>query len=133
MELLDEIKNRGYRLTQPRRELVKILTGYPLTVQEMQSALQKKNIKVDLASLYRSIALFIEMGIVRVVELGENKRRYEIVDKNNHHHHLICNKCGSIKDIKMDEQSLLREVKKQSQFLVDHHHLEFFGLCSKCQ
>lgn len=127
------IKEKGYRLTKPREEILKVLESYPLTAQEIHNALVLKHISVDLASVYRSLELFVDMGIVHAIELGENKRRYELVDEKNHHHHLICNSCGNIEDISVDEKKLLTEVDKKSKFKIDHHHLEFFGTCSRCQ
>jgi Fur family ferric uptake transcriptional regulator len=56
-----------------------------------------------------------------------------LIDEKNHHHHLVCNSCGKIEDIRLNEQKFIKEVAVKSQFLVDHHHLEFFGYCSNCQ
>lgn len=133
MKLLAQLKQHGYRLTKPRQELLTTLSSYPLTVQQIHESLQKKNIRVDLASIYRSLELFVEMGIVHVIEFGEDKKRYEIVDHDNHHHHLLCNKCGTIEDITINESTLLTHIQTKSKFKIDHHHLEFFGLCQHCQ
>lgn len=133
MNTLEYLKQKGYRLTKPRQELLHTLSSYPLTVQQISDALRKKNIRVDLASIYRSLELFVDMGIVHVIEFGEDKKRYEIVDQDNHHHHLMCNKCGTIEDITVNEHSLLTEISTKSNFKIDHHHLEFFGICQHCQ
>lgn len=133
MNVLDELKNKGHRLTKPRKELLKVLRGYPLTVQEIFSSLQKKKINIDLASVYRSLELFVEMGVVHVIQFGEDKKRFELVESDNHHHHLVCNYCGTIQNITLDEKILLKQVAANSEFKIDHHHLEFFGRCKKCQ
>lgn len=133
MQIVERLKNQGYRVTKPRQELLKILSHYPLTVQEISDALHKKNIQIDLASIYRSLELFVGMGIVHVIALGEDKKRYELVDAHHHHHHLVCNQCGAIEDITLNENTLMKEVNKKSSFKIDHHHLEFFGICQKCQ
>lgn len=133
MELLDRLKQKGYRITKPRLELLKVLDSYPLTVQEIHETLQKKKVRVDLASVYRSLELFVNMGIVHVIDFGEDKKRYEMIDNDNHHHHLLCNSCGTIADITVNENNLLTQVKTKSTFKIDHHHLEFFGLCQNCQ
>lgn len=133
MNVLDELKKNGYRLTKPRRELLKVLKEYPLTVQEIYSSLQKRKINMDLTSVYRSLELFVEMGVVHVIQLGEDKKRYELVDSENHHHHLVCNSCGIIENITFNEKNLLKEVTAKSVFKIDHHHMEFFGHCKNCQ
>lgn len=133
MNVLDELKQKGYRLTKPRQEILKVLQNYPLTVQEIYRSLEKNRIHVDLASIYRSLELFVEMGVVHAIQLGEDKKRYELVDSENHHHHLVCNSCGTIENITFNEKSLLNEVTAKSVFKIDHHHMEFFGQCKNCQ
>lgn len=127
------LKNKGYRITSERQEVLKILNNKPLTAQEINNLLKEKKVNVDLASVYRSLDLFVKLGIVRALELGEGKKRYEVADENNHHHHLVCNNCGDIEDIIVNEKNLIEDMKIKSKFKIDHHHLEFFGLCLSCQ
>ncbi len=133
MRYLNQLKKQGYRLTKPREALLQVLLPYPLTAQEIFTILKKKKIHIDLASVYRSLDLFVHLGVVREIDLGGNTKHYELVDATNHHHHLICNNCGTIADIQLNEQVFLKEVKNKSTFKIDHHHLEFFGLCATCQ
>lgn len=133
MQIADKLKEKGYRLTKPRQELIKVLAHYPITAQDIYLALRKKNIQIDLASVYRSLMLFVEMGIVREVDFNENKKRYEIVDKNNHHHHFVCSNCRAVEDVIINENELLKAITKKSKFKINHHNLEFFGLCQNCQ
>jgi len=133
MQILDELKKKGYRLTKPRQEVLKALTSFPMSVQEIYATLQQNHISIDLASVYRTLELFVKMGIVYAIDLGEDKKRYELVQPQNHHHHIVCNSCGVIEDVKFNETSLDKEIFRKSQFKVDHHHLEFFGLCANCQ
>ena len=99
MNNFEKVKNSGYRLTGPRRKILASLADKPITVQEIALSLEKKHINIDTVSIYRSMELFMKMKIVQAVDIGDGKRRYELVDPLNHHHHLICNKCGSIEDI----------------------------------
>lgn len=131
--MLHTLKTKGYRLTKPRKELLKVISDYPLSVQEIFNKIKKKHIRVDLTSIYRSLQLFETMGMVRALEMGEDKKRYEMVDVDNHHHHLICTKCKTIEDVHLNENSFLKEMKTTSKFKIDDHHLEFFGLCAHCQ
>lgn len=70
---------------------------------------------------------------VSVILFGEGKKRYELKDTNDHHHHFFCENCGDIEDIEMKEENLLKEIKNNKRFLIRKHNLEFFGLCPKCQ
>jgi Fur family transcriptional regulator, ferric uptake regulator len=132
MDVILQLKNQGFRLTKPRIELLKVLVHRPLTVQEIYDLLIRRNIHVDLTSVYRTLELFVSLGAVSIVEFGEDKKRYELSDQD-HHHHLVCTKCGLIEDVSLNENELLNKVKIQSKFKIDHHNLEFFGLCQNCQ
>ena len=58
---------------------------------------------------------------------------FELLEGSGHHHHLVCDNCGAIEDIPLSEALLLNQVKKQTDFQVNSHMLEFFGLCPTCQ
>jgi Fur family ferric uptake transcriptional regulator len=127
------LKDQGYRLTKQREHILKSLTEYPLSAEDIYKKLLSKHIPLDLASVYRTLELFINMGIVYSIDLGEGKKRYELINKKNHHHHLICNKCRKVEDIKVYEDLMEKELQKKTKYKIDHHHLEFFGLCPNCQ
>jgi Fe2+ or Zn2+ uptake regulation protein len=131
--LIAEVKKRGYRQTKVREHILKTLKDYPLSAQEIFASLKNDGVQVDLASVYRSVELFRDLGLIYEIEFGEGKKRYELVDTKNHHHHLVCNNCGLIEDVTLNDKHLIKEVTKKSHFKVDHHHLEFFGLCTNCQ
>jgi Fur family ferric uptake transcriptional regulator len=86
---------------------------------------------VNKTTVYRQIEKLLESGQILEIELGDGKKRYEIKD-DKHHHHLVCRNCGSLEDIHLSEDVLLAEVNNQSKFKVEHHSLEFFGLCVNC-
>ena len=133
MDIQKLLKNNGYRVTTERQHVINVINEHPLTVQEIYNELKKGQFDIDLASVYRSLNLFVKLGIVRALELGEGKKRYVLVEEHNHHHHLVCNNCGSIENITMNENYLLKAIDKKSKFKIDHHHLEFFGRCANCQ
>lgn len=108
------------------------MRSHPLTALEIFKLLEKHGEKIDLASVYRTLRLLTYMGIVAVVEIREGKKRYELV--KDHHHHLICDNCGTIEDIVLKaEDKILQEVTIQTQFRITNHSLELFGLCTRCQ
>lgn len=134
MKKVEYLKKNGFRITKPRQEILDVLVAHPVTVQEIYDLLQKRNIKIDLVSIYRSLELFTELHIVQAVELGEGKKRYELLDTHNHHHHIVCNSCGVIQDVSIEKEfEILHHVTTKSQFKIDTHSLEFFGTCAKCQ
>lgn len=131
-----QIKKQGNRITKPRKMIIDALTSLskPVTAQDISAYLQEKHSKVDLASVYRTLHLLSEIGIVHVFEFGDGKNRFELMDKEKHHHHFICDNCGSVKEVlTSDEQQFINEVKKKNVFNIKRHTLEFFGLCQNCQ
>ena len=133
MDIFNKLRSKGYRITSQREKILKVIYEHPLTVDEIYTSLKKKHINIDVASVYRTSELFTRNGIIQEVEFGDGKKRYELINENNHHHHLICESCGLVEDVPVNEKKLLEQVEKQSKFKVERHDLEFFGYCSSCQ
>jgi len=90
-----------------------------------------KKLSVNKTTVYRQLEKYVAEGKIIEVELGDGKKRFEL--KNlDHHHHLICDVCGCIEDIELNEGGLMDEINKKSKFKVEKHSLEFFGVCNKC-
>jgi Fe2+ or Zn2+ uptake regulation protein len=124
----DILKKAGVKLTRPRILVLDILksAGVPLGVKEIHDRIRKK---ADLASVYRTINLFHEIGIVREIPLGEGFQRYELVRKGKHRHYILCVRCGRLDEIHI---CLLDQVAKMTKFRILSHSMEFQGLCSRC-
>jgi len=135
IQVLKKIKQQGNRLTKPRKLISEIFTKvkYPLTAQEIQSFLKNENINIDLTAVYRTINLLVSAGLIDKIDWGDGRKRYEIVRSEKHHHHLVCDNCGTVENIVFkDEQWLIDRIKKKIKFQIKRHSLEFFGLCQKC-
>lgn len=89
-------------------------------------------LKVNKTTIYRQIKKYIKANLILEVEFGDGKKRYELKGLK-HHHHLMCRHCNKIENISLDEKVLLSEVAKRSNFRVEKHNLEFFGLCKNCK
>ncbi|MBP6045308.1 transcriptional repressor [Candidatus Woesebacteria bacterium] len=126
-----KLKQKGYRITQSRLSILSEIESHPLTAAEIHQKLTKRHIRIDLASVYRTLELLASMGEVETVHIGDGSLRFE--RSNAHHHHLICDTCGSIGDITIHEDVFIKEVAQKSRFQVKKHSLEFFGLCVNCQ
>ncbi len=122
----------GTRYTKPRKLVFEALTHFskPVSANEINGFLENK---INLSSIYRTLDLLRKSDLVNVILFGEGKRRYELKNQDEHHHHLVCESCGDVEDIEMQEKSLLKNVEEKSKFLVKKHNLEFFGLCQECQ
>lgn len=90
--------------------------------------------QVDRASIYRTIALFEQLGIVKRLQIGW-KYKLELSDSfHHHHHHLTCLKCGAVAPLAEDQQleQRLAHLAKNSNFTMQEHLLEIQGLCLSC-
>lgn len=124
---VNTLKKSGAKLTIPRKTVLKKLyqTNKPLTLKELHN----RCTQIDFASVYRSIKLFSELGLVEEITFADKKIRYELVTKL-HHHHIICSDCGEIKEIPI---CLVSKIKKLTNYQITKHSFEFMGLCPKCQ
>lgn len=132
-KLAETLKNAGYSLTRPRRAVfVALQSGRPHTMRELADGL--KNM-VDRASVYRTVALFEQLGIVVRLQQGW-KYKIELSDQfAPHHHHLTCLGCGRI--ISFDEPAgfdeLMAALSLQHGFTPESHTLEINGYCQQCR
>lgn len=129
----EEIKQAMLKVTPARVATMKLFESHdtPLDAQHLVDHLVKEGI--DRVTVFRMLNAFVEKGLLRKLEFGEGKARYELADKEDHHH-LICEKCGKVEDIEDTViPALEKHIEKQHHFQVERHSLEFFGLCEECQ
>ncbi len=90
----------------------------------------------DLATVYRSMHLLEEMGMVKRFDLGDGVARFELLadGDDGHHHHLVCTRCAEVIEL---EDCAMRELEEKiasrNGFKAVTHRLEFFGICPECQ
>ena len=93
--------------------------------------------EIGLATVYRTIQLLSEVGLLSKLNLDDGCIRYEIrlnKDEKHNHHHLICEKCGKIIETKEDLLDGIEElIREQYKFNVSDHDIKFFGICEDCQ
>jgi Fur family ferric uptake transcriptional regulator len=133
------LARRGYRITAPRRAVLDALatSREPRTVAQLHRALGGE--RVNLVSVYRTVKLLCDVGLVRATDAAQGQRRYELAEPfMAHHHHLICRRCGQIEDLEgcLLEADVLtrlgRRVRQSHRFQVTDHELRFFGVCRRC-
>ncbi len=132
--LQDLLRQSALKVTSARVAVLDFLSKakYPQDAEEIYAYFQSRNEKIDRATVYRILDVFLEKGLIQKVEFGEGRSRFEL--RRNDHHHLICEKCGSVADISDCRISdLEKQIKQKKYFLVKRHTLEFFGICRLCQ
>jgi Fur family ferric uptake transcriptional regulator len=128
----DILREYGSSSTLPRRALFELLIGKePLSMHELVS--QAENI-MDRASVYRTVELFEQIGIVHRINIGW-KYKLELSDKfAEHHHHLTCLKCKQVIPINEDElEHFITKVAAAYSFQPLEHQVEIQGYCKNCR
>lgn len=129
-----QLQQAGLKSTPVRRDVLLVMKDatLPQSVDEILEKLQKLRGKTDRVTVYRTINTLCDSQLLRRVEFGEGRARYELAELP-HHHHLICQQCGRVEDTDVClGQSKLKQVEKNSSFTISHHAIDFYGLCSSC-
>lgn len=127
------LRKSGSKATPSRLAILDVFkrTRNPLSAQEIMGALPQGT---DQATVYRTLKLLKEKGLIKQIDLRHNHAHYELADVAEHHH-LICLRCGRIEKVEhcgVEEiQSMvLRDSKHFSE--IRQHALEFYGICKTC-
>ncbi len=131
MNLNQNLRSRGYRSTRSRTAVLSAVQARPRTVAEIHHELRQTDHQINLSSVYRSLDVLNELGMIQEVHTGDGIARYERSDQS-HHHHLICKRCGTIRDIQVCDEGLLKKAASVAPFQIDDHRLEFIGVCGRC-
>ncbi len=137
--LLDFFKNKNIistiNLTKERTLLLKMIKDYNthFDADELHDYIIKKGEKLSRATIYRSLALFAESGIIKQTIRKHGRAVYELALGQKHHDHLICIKCGNIIEfIDIDIEELQNKVCKEYDFKPTEHTLSIKGYCKEC-
>ena len=133
----------GYRPTMPRQAILNVVAQNPghLSAQEVFPLVRRVNPKIGLATVYRTLDILAQMGILNRFDFGDGQSRYELAanDKEGHHHHLVCVGCGRIidySDFIEKERKFIEELEgelaERHRFKINSYQIHFYGLCEKC-
>jgi Fur family transcriptional regulator, ferric uptake regulator len=132
----DRLAEAGHRRGGARRELLELMGAQPcaLSAFEIEDRLAAGPRRVSRASIYRILEELEAVGLVQRVEVGAGITRYEPVrTDHDHHHHLVCDSCGSLQPFTDD--ALERAVALASERVdldVSEHEIVLHGTCRDC-
>jgi len=132
--IIDELKNLGYRLTPQRLMIASAIENSHdhISAEEIYSQVVGKYPNINISTIYRTLELLEQLGLVTETDLGGGRVRYHPADKGRHHH-LICQECGTVVDLDEAALSPLKDaLLRQYDFIADLRHLGIFGRCTKC-
>lgn len=133
------LHQEGRRLTPQRQRVLDLFerrgSGCHLSAEEVHQQLSEMNLKVSLATVYRSLRLLADMGFLQELELTESGRRFELVVADHRdHHHIVCIRCGRTEEF--ESEPVLQagaEAAKGFGFQLIESSLNVRGICSTCQ
>lgn len=125
-----ELYRQNIRLSYRRLQVLEYLCqnqNHP-TVDQIYVELQKKIPNLSKTTIYNTLNILAEAGLVRVIAVESNETRYDLITKN--HGHFKCEKCGAIFDFNMDFDQLATE--ELNGFKIMDKNVYFKGVCPGC-
>jgi len=134
-ELSTALKAGGYRLTRAREVIFQALveSGGHVSADDVVDAVHRREPSVGRMTVYRTLELLRQLGLVQPVYQGTGAAHYVLMDQG-HHHHLVCSTCDRVIEF---EECIAQEMSKllgeRFDFQIQGHLLEFYGVCPQCQ
>ena len=121
---------KGLRMTEPRRVIARVLstaTDHP-DAEELHRRANAQDASISLATVYRTVKLFEDAGIIQAHDFRDGRARYEEVP-DEHHDHLINVKNGEVVEFHSEEiERLQEEIARKLGFKLVDHRLELYGI-----
>ena len=129
------LRQSGYKLTRQRRAVVEVVTASRarLSAAEAYSRAQRLCPDVGLTTVYRTLDILLQLGVLRRVHLDSGCEAFA-PSSAKHGHSLICEGCRATVEFEdCDLSRLLKRVARQTGFRIEQHWLELVGRCPQCQ
>lgn len=133
------LRDMGYKLTIPRRIVFEVLNNTydrHLNASDVLDLAKGYKENIGTATVYRALSLYKRLGLVYEIDFDDGFSRYEIRKQidGHRHHHLICESCGAVTELKDDLlEKLESEIEKTKGFVVKDHRVKIYGICEKCR
>jgi Fur family ferric uptake transcriptional regulator len=128
-----ELRARGYRLT-PQRQLVLEAVGEigHATPEEIATAVRRTASGLNISTVYRTLELLEELGLVRHTHLGHGAPTYSVAGDDDHVH-LVCRDCDAVEEASTElVAGVVARLAEEKGFTVDVGHFALFGRCRGC-
>lgn len=131
-EALGVLRAHELRITRPRRAILETLLRRqaPATIEDIHRELEAG--LCDLATVYRCLATFEKLELVRRCYFEDGTSLYEIDLGPDHRHHIVCTGCHKVEALDFCVVEGLERLVRERGYSQVSHMLEFFGVCSDC-
>jgi Fur family ferric uptake transcriptional regulator len=131
------LRERGLKSTSQRDDIARVFFAAEshLSIEELYRAVKKVNPRVGYATVYRTLKLLKEVGLAAERHFDDGQARFEAIESENQHHdHIICERCGKIVEFASHELERLQErIGRFLGFTVGRHRMELYGICAACR
>ncbi|MCM2420766.1 Fur family transcriptional regulator [Streptomyces sp. RKAG293] len=128
-----DLRQRGYRLTPQRQLVLEAVDALEhATPDELLTEVRRTASGINISTVYRTLELLEELGLVSHAHLGHGAPTYHLADRH-HHMHLVCRDCGSVTEAEVTLAEPLTEgLREAFGFETDMKHFAIFGRCAAC-
>jgi Fur family ferric uptake transcriptional regulator len=129
------LHQKDLRLTEARAAIVEAALArqghYP--IEELIADLKQRGIRGSKATVYRTLPLLAEAGILQPAIVAGDSKSYETTFGRHHHDHILCTRCGRVVEFEFEAFEILqKEVAARYGFRLEGHHHELVGICPDC-
>lgn len=136
LQQLDEyLDNKHLKRTEERHMVLKVICTFKshFDVNMLYDQLQAVHFTVSRATIYNTLELLINAGVIIRHPLHGGLRQYELCQLAANHTHLVCTRCGCIRELSMETQAIDLPALRKIRFTPTHQCLYIYGLCHKCK
>lgn len=129
------LRSQGLKNTNQRMTILEAFLDSTshYSTEELYLLLRKKHPRIGYATVHRTLKLFAECGIAIELNFGDGQARYEPLNKEQHHDHLVCTRCGKVIEFTEPRiEKIQEDVAHQYGFIIINHRHELYGLCALC-
>ena len=133
--LIEELRKQGYRLTPQREMIVEAVAhaGRHVTAEEVYEQVRTHTSAVNVATVYRTLDLLVELGLISRADLGGGRVTYAS-PIHGPHCHLVCRRCGYVIEADCDlVEPLEKQLGERYGFTAELQHFAISGLCAECK
>jgi Fur family ferric uptake transcriptional regulator len=130
------LRDRRLPITRQRLEVAEAVVRVPdhPSAERIRRELTRRGVRVGTATVYRTLDLLVEGGLVREHDFGDGYRRFEPAPDSGTHEHLICQRCGKVVEFTNDRlERMLELIADEQEFVHRRHRLEIYGVCAACR
>ena len=134
-EIKDRLHRAGHKVTHQRLTIIEVVldSDEHLTPSEIFQKVHRVDASIGEVTVYRTLNILEELGLVCSLHTGDNSASY-VASPAEHHGHIICSECGKVVNfLNCNLEGLEKRLSSETGFIIDQHHLDFFGKCRECR